>query len=250
MSELGFNGGTGVDAGDSVVHSPGLYTGPPLAPPTCSNPFAIPSASILAKQIIDSTNKLFFISWNIGFSVREWRLVHVALRVTTSSYPSCFDDGKYIVDFYTSHPSDSRMNAVIQQFWLCYHSQSDLMGPCSSCDTHLIRPTDTSEAYASRHHLLPFRQCVKLTHSDTFIHGPFNFTTFGSRKSHDPVSGDDWGILQLRTLMFHNSVPLLEVTTYSVHIDACAHTTFTSSFPSGDISPHTALEPNFQQLYP
>ncbi len=45
-----------------------------------------------------------------------------------------------------SHPSDSRMNAVNQRFWLCYHSLEDLMGPCSSCDTHLIRPTNTSKA--------------------------------------------------------------------------------------------------------
>ncbi len=29
------------------------------------------------------------------------------------------------------------------------------MGPCSSYDTHLIRPTDTSEAYTSCHCLLP-----------------------------------------------------------------------------------------------
>ena len=88
---------------------------------------------------------------------------------------SCFEDGKYSVDFYTSHPSDSHMNAVNQRYWLRYHSRSDLMGPCPPSDTHLIRPTDTSEAYASRHNLLPFRQYVNLTHSNTFIHGLFDF---------------------------------------------------------------------------
>ncbi len=250
MSELGINVGADVVDGDGTVHLPGLYTGLPLAPPTCPNPFAIPPASILAKQIINGANKLFFISWKIGLNVREWRLVCVALRATTSSYPSCFDDGKYIVDFYTSHPSDSRMNAVNQCFWLRYHSQSDLMGPCSSHNTHLIRPTDSSEAYASRHHLLPFRQYVNLTHSDTFIHGPFNFATFGGRKSRDQVSGNDWRILRSHTWMFHNLVPSEEVTTYSMHIDPCAHTTFASGSPLGDISPHTALEREFQQLYP
>jgi hypothetical protein len=269
MSELGFDLGAGANAGDSVVHLPGLYTGPPPSPPTCPNPFAIPSASILAKQIIDSDNKLFFISWKIGFSVREWRLVHVALSATTSSYPSCFDDGKYIVNFYTRHPSDSRMNAVNQRFWLRYHSQLDLVDPCASCDTHLIRPTDTSEAYALRHNLYPFRQYVNLTHLDTFIHGPFNFATFrGGSKSRDRVSGDDWAALRSRISMFHNSVPSMEVTTYSVHIDSGAHTTFTSGSPFGGISPHTrarfpaalsltkghgysaALERDFQQLYP
>jgi hypothetical protein len=124
------------------------------------------------------------------------------------------------------------------------------MGPCSSYDTHLIRPTDTSEAYASRHHLLPFRHFVNLTHSDTFIHGLFNIATFGGRKSRDRVSGDDSCILQSHTSMFQNLVPSEEVTTYSVHIDACVHTTFASGSPLGDISPHTALERDFQQLYP
>jgi hypothetical protein len=171
------------------------------------------------------------------------------LSATTSSYPSCLEDGKYIVDFYTSHPSDSRMNAVNQRFWLCYHSREDLMGPCSSCDTHLIRPTDTSEAYASRHHLFSFGQYVNLTHSDTYIHGPFNFATFSGRKSRDRMSGNDWSILRSRTAMFHNSVPLLEVTTYSAHIDTCAHTTFNNGSPSGDMSPHSESETDFKQLY-
>ncbi len=77
------------------------------------------------------------------------------------------------------------MNAVNQRFWLRYHSRSDLMCPCSSSDMHLIRPTKTSEAYASRHNLLPLRQFVNLTHSDMFIHGPFDFTTLVGRKSRD-----------------------------------------------------------------
>jgi hypothetical protein len=194
LLELGINVGAEVVVGNSAIHSPGLYTGPPPTSPPCSIP-AIPSASILAQQIINSADKLFFISWKIGFSIRKWRLVCVALPATTSSYPSCFEDGKYIVDFYTSHPSDSCLNTVNQQLWLCYHSRADLMGPCSSYDTHLIRPTDTSKAYALRHHLLPFCQYVNLTHSDTYIHGPFNFATFGGCKSRDRVEGNDWSIL-------------------------------------------------------
>jgi hypothetical protein len=124
------------------------------------------------------------------------------------------------------------------------------MGPCSSSDTHLIRPTETSAAYASHHNLFPFRQFVNLTHSDTFIHGPFDFATLGSRKSRDRVSGDDWRILRSHTSMFQNLVPSEEITTYSVHIDAGTHTIFASGSPLGDVSPLTALEQEFQQLYP
>ena len=115
--------------------------------------------------------------------------------MTTSTYPSCLEDGKYIVDFYTTHPANFCLNAINQRFWLNYHLKEDLMGPCSSYDTHLIRPTDTSEAYASHHHLLPFCQYVNLTYSDNYIHGPFDFATLGAHKSRDRISANDWSIL-------------------------------------------------------
>ena len=231
------------------VTTPGMYTGPPPAPPLCSVP-PVPSASILAQRIINSADKLFFISRKIGFSIREWRLVRVAFSASTSSYPSCLEDGKYIVDFYSSHPADCRLNAINQRFWLRYHTQEDLMGPCSTCDTHLIRPSDTSEAYASRHHLLPFRQYVNLTHSDTYIHGPFDFATLGGRKTRDRVCSDDWSILRSRKEMFHNSPPSVEVATYSVHVDSCAHTTYHNSSLTGDMSMHLNSETEYKQLYP
>ncbi len=75
MLELGINCSPGMDDGDDGVDLPGFYTGPPLAPPTCPNPFAVPPASTLAKQIIDSVDKLFFISGKIGTKSHEWRLV-------------------------------------------------------------------------------------------------------------------------------------------------------------------------------
>ena len=56
------------------ITTPGMYTAPPPAPPLCSVP-PVPSASILAQRIINSADKLFFISRKIGFSIREWRLV-------------------------------------------------------------------------------------------------------------------------------------------------------------------------------
>jgi hypothetical protein len=250
MLELGIDCSANMDDGDDVVHSPGFYTGPTPAPPACPNPFAVPPASTLSEQIIDSVDKLFFISWRIGTKSCEWRLVRVALRATTASYPSCFEDGKYSVDFYTSHPSDSHMNAVNQRYWLRYHSRSDLMGPCPPSDTHLIRPTDTSEAYASRHNLLPFHQHVNLTHSNPFIHGPFDFTILGGRKSRDRVGDGDWRILRSNLSMFKNLAPPEDITTYSVHIDACAHTISTSGYPVGDVLLLTALAQEFQRLYP
>jgi hypothetical protein len=98
------------------------------------------------------------------------------------SYPSCLDDRLYAVDFYIAHPSDFRYNAINQRFWLQYHSKTDLSGPCSSSSTHLICPSDTSKAYAKCHKLLQFHRFLNLTHTDTYIHGPFDVATVNGRK--------------------------------------------------------------------
>jgi hypothetical protein len=124
------------------------------------------------------------------------------------------------------------------------------MGPCLSCDTHLIKPSNTSEAYALRHKLFPFQQYVNLTHLDTYIHGPFDFATIHGRKSCDRVDSADWTILRSHTEMFHNSIPLVEVATYTVHIDACAYTTFNNSSLLGDMSLLSDSETEYQRLYP
>jgi hypothetical protein len=121
LSDFGPDEDEEMDMGNLVVHVPGLYTGPPPLAPLCSIP-AVPMVTTLDQCIINIANKLFFISWKIGSTICEWQLVRVVLGATTSLYPSCLEDGQYIVDFYTSHPSDSQLNAINQRFWLCYHS--------------------------------------------------------------------------------------------------------------------------------
>ncbi len=137
----------------------------------------------MAQQIIKSTDRLFFISNGIGAGdVWEWRLVRVALD-TMASYSSCLIDGQFLVDFYISHPSDYWYNAINQHFWLQYHSQDDILANSTSANTHLLRPTDSSDTFAARHKLLPLWKYINLTHTDTFIHGPFDFSTINKRKS-------------------------------------------------------------------
>ena len=164
--------------GNKATPSPGFYTGgpPPLAP-EYSSP-TIPPATILAQQIIASSDKLFFISNSIGSGdVQEWLLVPVAFTATMSLYFSCLVDGHYLVDFYLPDPSNFRFNAINKQFWLQYHSHDDIVGPTNSANTHYIQPLDTSEAYTIQHKLLPYYKYVNLTHLDTYIHGPFDFVT-------------------------------------------------------------------------
>jgi hypothetical protein len=98
----------------------------------------------------------------------------------------------FIVEFYTLHHDDVRFNASTQRSWLQYHHSSDIATPTPSTATHLIRPSDTSEAHATRLSLVPFRRWVNLTHSDTFIHGPYNFAAAHGWQSRDRISNTDW----------------------------------------------------------
>ncbi len=87
-------------------------------------------------------------------------------------------------------------------FWLQYHSKTNLSGLCSLSSTHLIRPSDTSKAYAKRHKLLPLHCFLNLTHTDTYIHCPFDFTTVNGWKSLDQICQSNWDILWSQTKMF------------------------------------------------
>jgi hypothetical protein len=117
---------------------PGFYTGPSPSAPICTAP-TIPPAAILAQQIIRSSDKLFVMSNRIGAGdVREWRLVRVAFEASMASYPSCLIDGRYLVDFYISHPSDYRYNAINKRFWFQYHSQDGILANLTSANTHLL----------------------------------------------------------------------------------------------------------------
>jgi hypothetical protein len=210
----------------SIILLPLLFTGPPPAALTHAIP-AIPSISLLVAAIVRSTDRLFFVLFKFGDNnAREWRLAHVAFMDSMSLYPSCTLDGRLLFEFYICHPADWRYNAVNQRYWLQLHSRSDLASPCSSTDTHLVRPSDTSDSYAARHKLMPFRKWLNICHLDTYIHGPFNFASVCGRKTRDRVAQSDWDVLHRHSLMFNNPVPRFDVPTYSVHSDRGAHVTF------------------------
>ena len=202
-----------------------LYNGPPPSPPTPPSP-SRPSLDVLVPSIIRSADKLFFVSHSIGTgSAREWRLVRVAFDDSMALYPSCLQDGRFLVEFYIQHTADTRYNAINQRYWLQYHDIADITTPTISSDTHLIRPSDTSAAYAARHKLVPYRKWINLTHEDTYIHGPFEFATIRGRKTRDRVSQSDWDVLSSHTHMFQNEIPRTDIPSYSIHVDRGVHVT-------------------------
>ncbi len=179
----------------------------------------------MAPTIISSTDKLFFIAHKIGTAdCRKWRLVRVAFQDSISLYPSCLQDGRFLVDFYTAHPSDVRFNAINQCFWLQYRDHN--APTFETMDAHLITPSDTSANRAAHHHLVPVRCWVNLTHGDTYLHGPFDFAVVRGRKTRDCIGQDCWDMLATKTSMFTNRLPHFDLPTYSIHVDRGVHAIF------------------------
>jgi hypothetical protein len=124
-----------------------MYTGPPPAKMARAIPHPVPPISALVTSIINSADKLFFVSHLLGNpSAREWRLVGVDLSDSTLTLSSCLQDGCFFVKFFTLHYDNIRFNATNQHYWLHYHTARDITTFTSLTITHMIRPLDTSKA--------------------------------------------------------------------------------------------------------
>ncbi len=85
-------------SGDDVDAEPILYNGPPpsLVP---HSPPLIPHLSTLVAGIIASSDKLLFVLHSLGNqSTREWHLIRVAFADSVPMSPSCFQDGRFLVN--------------------------------------------------------------------------------------------------------------------------------------------------------
>jgi hypothetical protein len=61
---------------------------------------------------------------------------------------TCLSNGWYLIKFYVIHSADVRYNTTNLHLWLQYHLRGDLQQPSAQSDTHLIRPSNTSEQLA------------------------------------------------------------------------------------------------------
>ena len=125
----------------------------------------------------------------------ELHLVHVAFQDSSILlYPPCLQDGCFLVEFYMAHLADAHYNAINQCYWLQYrHHNSPTF---STIDVHLITPSDNSANCSLYHWLITVRSWANLTHGNTCIRGPFNFTIVSGRKTHDCIGQDSWGSLK------------------------------------------------------
>ena len=214
-----------MDSNHSFV-TPVLYNGPSPSPAIYSPP-TIPPISLLVASILSSSDRLFFISHLLrNPNTHAWHLVRVALKDSTSLSPSCLQDGWEIVEFYIIHHDDVRFNASNQHYWLQYNHSSDIATPTSSTATQFIRPSDTSEAHATCLSLVPFRHWDTLTHSNTYVHGPFNFAATHGRQTRNRISKINWDAISSHSSMTSNPLPSLDLPSYSIHVNCGVHISY------------------------
>jgi hypothetical protein len=120
-----------------------------------------------------------------------------------------------------AYPSDVCYNAINQQFWLQYCNQTP--AAFGTMDAHLITPSDTSKDHKKQHLFAPNQAWANLIHSDTYIHGPFDFAVVQGCKTHDQIDQEDWDALARSTSMFSNPLPRFDIPTYSIHVDWGIH---------------------------
>jgi hypothetical protein len=217
-------------ANDTIELASRFYIGPPPSAPTCSIP-STSSANILAHCIINSTNKLFFISWKIGGSVEDihkWQLVQVALAVMMQSYPLCLDNRQYAIDFYIAHPSDFRYNGIYQHASGCNTIARPICQGCALClvRTSSAPPTHPKlmlSATSSFHYIVSSILLTQIHTSIVLLTSPLLMAGKVWTRYVNPT-----GIsFDLRPkCLFHDPLPPSAVPSYLVHVDYCSHTTF------------------------
>jgi hypothetical protein len=209
--------------GDDFEEAPNLYHNLPPSL-TILSPSLTPILSLLVANIIATSNCLFFISHSLGSpTTHKWQLVHVAFADSTALSPSWLQARQFLVEFYILHHADVHLNAINQWYWLQYHSMGNISTPSSSTTTHVIRPSDTSEAHAACLHLVPFHHWINLTHSNMLLHGPFEFATINGRKRRNRVSQSDCEILLCYGKVFENPLLRPNFSLYSIHVNLGVH---------------------------
>ena len=147
------------------------------------------------------------------------------------------------------------MNKIDNELCVYDHSrsssnfkESDVFHPDQANETHLVKPSNTSRAFAVTNNLVAVRKYIHLIHEDTFIHGPFDFATVNNRKTRDRISQVDWNILAKYSHRFRNPLPSFDVPTYSIHVDNGVHFSFNDKHHSEVLFTQNLLSPDDQLL--
>jgi hypothetical protein len=136
-------------------------------------------------------------------------------------HPSCMQDGKFLVEFLISHPSDKQYNEPNKRYWTEFHQS---FGSYKLHEKyHLVKPSIDRIAFCKQNSLVAFSQWVYLNHNDVLLHGPFNFAIINGRKSRDRVSLSDWQILAKLNNDYDNAAPSIALSALTINIDTAQY---------------------------
>jgi hypothetical protein len=138
---------------------------------------------------------------------REWKLAQIDFHRSLQQYPTCLQDGRFLMEFFIEHHRDQSLDICNRQYWLEYHKTNSHKS--ISVDYHILQPSQYSAGMASSMGLTPYREWIQVDDPSVVLHGPFNFVTLNNRKTCDRVAEQDWFILKERQAFYHNQVPTI-----------------------------------------
>ena len=184
------------------------------------------SLTKLLANLIKSEDKLLFINHEHN-NRREWNLIQVDLQQTLEKNPDVVSNGKFLVEYFVSHPHDSNYSCINQRFWREYHNRLGVYQLHEKFN--LIQPSIDEKSYCRKKSLVPYSRWTNLNTSDILLHGPFDFTVVNGRKSKDRISQRDFEALEKKKDTYDNEPPSILIGVSSFHIDTPMHSMHTST---------------------
>ena len=178
------------------------------------------SLTKLLANLIKSEDKILFINHEHN-NRREWNLIQVDLQQTLEKNPDVVSNGKFLVEYFVSHPHDSNYSSINQRFWREYHNRLGVYQLHEKFN--LIQPSIDEKSYCRKKSLVPYSRWTNLNTSDILLHGPFDFTIVNGRKSKDRISQRDFEALEKKKDTYDNEPPSILIGVSSFHIDTPMH---------------------------
>jgi hypothetical protein len=147
------------------------------------------------------------------------RIVHPYLPHVSGTDGSLLSSTHSIMTMYNSmHPiSISGYNITIQA--TSPHPRHQWQHTSSDLPTH-------RKPMPRNCHWFPSTAKVNLTHSDTYIHKPFNFAAAHGQQTRDCIGKANWDAILSHTSMFSKPLPSLDLPSYSIHVECRVHVSY------------------------
>jgi hypothetical protein len=100
------------ESGNPFVDREVLTPAGPVKNAILALPTSIKTIATIVTDLIRSEDKLYFIAYSQQRSQtrKEWKLVRVDFQKSLQQYPSCLQDGRFLVEFFIEHHRDKNLD--------------------------------------------------------------------------------------------------------------------------------------------